>query len=360
MKKTLFALALLAALMFCGCEGAIDPGNTPEEPLIRAGGIIDRIMVSPAVNSPNNTPVYCDIEIKDFKLTLTFDKAYSFSLSLRGASTLTSILEDVIISENFTETDRCTIDLSTLPDENYGIYINNTPVHYGFAIGRDVNGKKIIFKLVEDWEPSYQALTNKERIPITRQYFEELTNDTYFQERKVYECQDSLGQVYFWFDNRDNVFRPTTDMALGVLRRYSTHLFKIRKGYCIIYNKKRNEYNSWRYDAIESRIWEEPTKYQWSYDEEDGTLFVPYIPYLNNGNKSTLMNLTKDYMIVRYDYHHDFRNWGATYSLKVLRSIRDEEDILSEYYRTDMDDEDVMTEEEKGAYLEVLKKLKNN
>ena len=43
MKKTLFTLSLLAALMFCGCNDAFDPGNPPEEPLIRPGGIVDRI-----------------------------------------------------------------------------------------------------------------------------------------------------------------------------------------------------------------------------------------------------------------------------------------------------------------------------
>jgi len=359
MKKPLFTLAMLAALMFCCCEGAFDPGNIPEEPLIRAGGIIDRIMVSPAVKSPNSTPVYCDIEIKDLKLTLTFDKAYSFSLSLMGSGALSTIEidENVIISENYTDTDRCTIDISTLPDARYGIYINNMPIHYGFSKWKDINGEIIIFKLVEDWEPSYQALTNKERIPISSQYFDELTNDTYFQEYKLYDCQDSIGQVYFWFRQ---YFRPTTDMAIGYTDLGQSTLFKIRNGYCIVYNKKLSEFDAWKYDAVEYRIWLEPTKFQWSYDEEDGTLFVPFLSYNNNNPKSTLMNLTKDYMIVRYDDRNYYWHWGATYSLRVLRSIRDEEDILSEYYRTDMDDEDVMTAEEKVAYLEVFNKLKNH
>ena len=43
MKKSIFSLTLLAVLTLCGCESPINPS---EEPIIRGGGIIDRIFDS--------------------------------------------------------------------------------------------------------------------------------------------------------------------------------------------------------------------------------------------------------------------------------------------------------------------------
>ena len=53
MKKTVFILSLLAALMLCGCEQlSNDKNDPPEEPIIRSGGIVDRIF-----NRPDPTPL---------------------------------------------------------------------------------------------------------------------------------------------------------------------------------------------------------------------------------------------------------------------------------------------------------------
>nr|MCR5139168.1 hypothetical protein [Bacteroidaceae bacterium] len=66
MKKPLFTLALLAALMFCGCNEnnpintiideithPTDKQETPEEPIIRGTGIVDRIF-----NRQNPVPLH--------------------------------------------------------------------------------------------------------------------------------------------------------------------------------------------------------------------------------------------------------------------------------------------------------------
>ena len=65
MKKTVFTLSLLAALMLCGCNEnnpmndivkPDDKQDTPEEPIIRGTGIIDRIFERPNPNPLRLTP----------------------------------------------------------------------------------------------------------------------------------------------------------------------------------------------------------------------------------------------------------------------------------------------------------------
>ena len=117
MKKNHFTLILLAALMFCCCEGAFDPGNTPEEPLIRAGGIIDRIYMTSEDTSHNESS--CTVAIKNNKFVLTLSEKATFTVSIWHKED-----ESFIFAQKYTDVSTASINFSLFPNGNYTLYIN--------------------------------------------------------------------------------------------------------------------------------------------------------------------------------------------------------------------------------------------
>lgn len=116
MKKTLFALALLAALMFCSCNNALGPN---EEPLIRAGGIIDRIYLTSEDHPEKNT--YCTITFDENQLVLMFDKVSSFTLSIWNNNN-----NVLAFGQKYKEVSSCIIDFSDFEDGSYTLFIDNS------------------------------------------------------------------------------------------------------------------------------------------------------------------------------------------------------------------------------------------
>jgi len=123
MKKTLFTLALLAALMFCSCNNALGPN---EEPLIRAGGIIDRIYLTSEDHPEKNA--HCTIALEDNKLVLTFDKKQSFTAILLENDT-----EAIAFCQKYTDVTSFTIDLTAIPNGTYHLFLNNTNIFTFFV-----------------------------------------------------------------------------------------------------------------------------------------------------------------------------------------------------------------------------------
>lgn len=153
MKKSLFTLTLLAALMFCGCEGAFDPGNTPEEPLIRAGGIIDRIYMTSEDTSHNETA--CTVSIENNRLLLTLDKASTFTVTIWHQEAA-----EFFFSLKYVNTPSASINISLFPNGNYTLYINEQGI-FCFAIKDGVAYTKNDNKAdLVDWNEIWQQATN--------------------------------------------------------------------------------------------------------------------------------------------------------------------------------------------------------
>ena len=126
MKKTLLTLSLLAALVLSGCNGELEPsnidsGNTPEEPLIRGTGIVDRFLFTSDDNPEKDT--HCAIAFEDSKLVLSFDKAFSFTAMLLEEET-----DSVAFIKKYVNVTLCTIPLSDIADGTYSLYLNFTNV----------------------------------------------------------------------------------------------------------------------------------------------------------------------------------------------------------------------------------------
>ncbi len=130
MKKTLFTLSLLVALLLCGCDGALEPN---EEPFIRGKGIEDRVYITSEEYAAERTP--CSIIIQDKTLILTLGKTTNFTVSLYNNDT-----QEVVFSRLYPNADGCQIDLSTLADGNYSLYLNENTI-YQFII-KDGDGDK--------------------------------------------------------------------------------------------------------------------------------------------------------------------------------------------------------------------------
>ena len=153
MKKNHFTLTLLAALMFCGCEGAFDPGNTPEEPLIRAGGIIDRIYMTSEATSHNETA--CTVSIENNRLLLTLDKASTFTVTIWHQEAA-----EFFFSLKYVNTPSTSINISLFPNGNYTLYINEQGI-FCFAIKDGVAYTKSDNKAdLVDWNEIWQQATN--------------------------------------------------------------------------------------------------------------------------------------------------------------------------------------------------------
>ena len=113
MKKTVFTLSLFAALM-CSCTSALDPN---EEPLIRAGGIIDRIYLTSEDSIHNESS--CTVAIEDNKLVLTLSEKATFTVSIRHQEE-----KDFIFAQRYADVSSATINLSSFPNGSYTLYIN--------------------------------------------------------------------------------------------------------------------------------------------------------------------------------------------------------------------------------------------
>ena len=133
MKTSVFALTLLATLLLCGCEGALEIKTPPEEPVIRGTGIVDRIYITSEEYAAERTP--CSIIIRDKTLILTLGKTINFTVSLYNNDT-----QEVVFSRLYPNADGCQIDLSTLADGNYSLYLNENTI-YQFII-KDGDGDK--------------------------------------------------------------------------------------------------------------------------------------------------------------------------------------------------------------------------
>lgn len=139
MKKPLFTLTLLAALMFCGCEGAIDPSNTPEEPFIRGTGIVDRITLTTLDTLELNSE--CTVVFKEQSLVVTFDKKLSFIANLWHNEG-----EELVFTQPYYDVSSFSISLSEFADGTYTLYIQKTFLAQfiikdgcGYIIGYTVN-----------------------------------------------------------------------------------------------------------------------------------------------------------------------------------------------------------------------------
>ena len=116
MKKSVFALTLLATLLLCGCEGALEPN---EEPFIRGKGIEDRVYLVSEGNPEKN--VTCTILFNENLLVLTFDKEVSFTASLWNSGKYT-----MTFCKKFTNATTCSINLAEFEDGSYTLYIDNS------------------------------------------------------------------------------------------------------------------------------------------------------------------------------------------------------------------------------------------
>ena len=134
MKKALFTLSLLAALVLGGCEGALETKTPPEELVIRGTGIVDRIYITSEEYATERTP--CSVIIRDKTLILTLGKTINFTVSLYNNDT-----HEIVFSRLYPNADGCQIDLSTLTDGNYALYLNENTI-YQFIINDGEGGKQ--------------------------------------------------------------------------------------------------------------------------------------------------------------------------------------------------------------------------
>ena len=109
-------LSLFAAVLLCGCNGAFDP---TEEPVIRSKGIEDRIYLTSEDHPEKDT--HCTVTFEESKLILTFDKAFSFILSLWNNDKNT-----LFFGKKYNNANSCTIDLSKIEDGSFSIFIDNS------------------------------------------------------------------------------------------------------------------------------------------------------------------------------------------------------------------------------------------
>ena len=125
MKKTFFITSLLATVLLYGCNGAFDP---TEEPIIRGKGIEDRIYLTSEDGS--HTECSCTVAIEAGRLILTLSEKATFTVNIRHQETETSIFD-----QEYTNTASASIDISSFPDGNYTLSVNEQDIFIFTVIG---------------------------------------------------------------------------------------------------------------------------------------------------------------------------------------------------------------------------------
>lgn len=156
MKKTISTLTLLVALLLCGCDGALEPN---EEPLIRAGGIVDRIFFTS--EDSNQSENSCTIAIENDKLVLTLDEASTFTVSIWHKEET-----NFIFSKKYASVSSAIINISSFPQGSYTLYINKEGI-FNFSIkdGEAYTPKHNKKNDIIDWE-TVQGL-----VPVTSELY---------------------------------------------------------------------------------------------------------------------------------------------------------------------------------------------
>lgn len=108
---------LLLIFLLSGCSGTFNPNDTPEEPIIRGTGIVDRIYLASA--NPEMSS-YCAIAFFGQSLVVTFDKELSFITYLWYNDK-----ESLVQTQTHFDESIFSIDLSALADGTYTLYLNN-------------------------------------------------------------------------------------------------------------------------------------------------------------------------------------------------------------------------------------------
>jgi len=170
-----------------------------------------------------------------------------------------------------------------------------------------------------NWEsPSYEEITAKTPIHISKRDLLKLTNNAYFTQELAFQCSDSLGKVCFW----DGADTPTFNMnegsfSHGVVGFPAIYpLFRFCKNYAHRYERIPLFGNP---PEIKAR------KLYWGYDAKTGTMIWGHIPIdqFDQSEESFLLGLTERYMIIKTN--HAIASKHATHTIYVYRAMGEKE-----------------------------------
>ena len=186
------------------------------------------------------------------------------------------------------------------------------------------------FVLEEDWEPTYESLSELQPILVSKKQFESTVRDNFYTSR-LYHCSDSLGKMYFWPARG----KCTCDIIEG---EYNYWLCGHNPSLCKILSDNTCYHYTFREPLLEPK---RRISY-WYYDGKDGKLGRAdlSLEWAKQYRYYTLMKLTKDYIVLRRELSSPdgTRASAATYALHIYKVTP--KSVADRYWHTEVYDED--------------------